>query len=63
MKTTLNIPNDLLEEARRASGKKTKTATVVAALKELIRQKKVQTILENAGKLDFADWEESRHGR
>jgi len=63
MKTTINIPDELLEDARRASGQKTKTATIVQALENLVRQKKVAAVLESAGKLEFSDWEEGRHAR
>lgn len=63
MKTTLNIPVKLLDEAQRLSGKKTKTGTIVCALEELVRQNKVREIMNSAGTLDFDDWEETRHAR
>lgn len=63
MKTTLNIPDELIEKARLASGKRTKTETVVTALEELIRKKKLENVLDKAGKLDFDDWEKGRHAR
>lgn len=63
MKTTLNIPDELMEKARHAAGRRTKTETVIVALEELIRQKKTQSVLGKAGKLDFVDWEEARHAR
>ncbi|MBF0560308.1 MAG: type II toxin-antitoxin system VapB family antitoxin [Nitrospirae bacterium] len=64
MKTTLNIPNDLIKEAMTASDSRTKTDAVIAGLKELIRQKKIERVLSSAGKLEFSDkWEKSRHGR
>lgn len=63
MKTTLNIPISLIEKARRISGKKTKTETVITALEELVRQKRVEDIINKAGKLDFDDWDRTRHGR
>jgi hypothetical protein len=64
MKTTLNIPDDLIKEAMIVSTSKTKTDAVIAGLKELIRQKKIEKIISSAGKLEFSDkWEKSRHGR
>jgi len=39
MRTTLDLPDGLVEEAREAIGYKSKTDTVVFALKEIIRRK------------------------
>lgn len=64
MKTTLNIPNDLIKEAMITSKTKTKTEAVVAGLKELIRKKKIERIISLAGKLEFSDkWDKARHER
>ena len=64
MKTTLNIPRELLEEAVRLAGVRTKTEAVMLALKELIRRQKIERLIEQAGSVEFSDdWEESRHGR
>lgn len=40
MRTTLDLPEGLVEEARDAIGYKSKTDTVVFALQEIIRRKK-----------------------
>lgn len=40
MRTTLDIPAGLVEEARDAIGFKSKTDTVVFALKEIVRRKR-----------------------
>jgi len=40
MRTTLDLPAGLVEEARDAIGFKSKTDTVVFALKELVRRKR-----------------------
>jgi hypothetical protein len=40
MRTTLDLPDGLVEEARDAIGYKSKTDTVVFALKEIIRRKR-----------------------
>ena len=64
MKTTLNIPEDLIKTAMSLSKISTKTETVVVALREYIRKKKVEIILRQEGKLEFDDtWEKSRHAR
>ena len=64
MKTTLNIPEDLIKKAMSLSKHRTKTKTVVVALQEYIRQKKIDKILGQEGKLQFEEtWEESRHAR
>ncbi len=64
MKTTLNIPEDLLEEAQKLSKSKTKTETVVKALREYVRKLRVERILSYAGKLQMTDdWDRIRHGR
>jgi hypothetical protein len=44
MRTTLDIPAGLVEEARDAIGFKSKTDTVTFALKELVRRSKVQDL-------------------
>ena len=64
MKTTLNIPDELIKTAMSISKHRTKTETVIIALKEYIRLKKIERILGHEGKLQFEDtWERSRHAR
>ena len=64
MKTTLNIPEDLIKKAMSLSKYRTKTQTVIVALQEYVRQKKIENILEHQGKLQFEEtWEKSRHAR
>jgi ribosomal protein S17 len=64
MKTTLNIPEDLIKKAMLLSKHKTKTKTIIVALQEYVRQKKIEKILEHQGKLQFDEtWEKSRHAR
>lgn len=64
MKTTLNIPEELIKEAMATSKSKTKTNAVIAGLKELIRQKKIEKVLSSVGKLEFSDtWDKARHER
>ena len=44
MRTTLDIPEDLLEEAREYLGFKSKTDTVIVALQELVRRKRIENL-------------------
>lgn len=44
MRTTLDLPEGLIEEARDAIGFKSKTDTVTFALKEIVRRSKVQDL-------------------
>ncbi len=64
MKTTLNIPEEIIKTAMSLSKFRTKTDTVVIALKEYIRLKRIEKILEHEGKLQFENtWEKTRHAR
>ena len=49
MRTTVDLPGDLVEEAKRLSGAPTKTATIVMALKDLIDRKKVENLRKLRG--------------
>jgi hypothetical protein len=51
MRTTLDLPADLLEEARRLLAFKSKTDTVVFSLRELVRRKRIEEIKALAGKI------------
>lgn len=51
MRTTLDLPEDLLEEARRLLAFKSKTDTVVFSLRELVRRKRIEEIKSLAGKV------------
>ncbi len=53
MATNLAIDDQLLEEARKIGGQKTKRATVTEALNEYIQRRKQQQIVELFGKVDF----------
>ena len=64
MKTTLNVPRDLLEEAARLAGARTKTEAVMRALEEFVMRQKIEEIIRAAGSLEFSDeWDEARHER
>jgi Arc/MetJ family transcription regulator len=44
MRTTLDIPVSLIEEARKKLGFKSKTDTVVLALQELVRRQRIEEL-------------------
>jgi Arc/MetJ family transcription regulator len=44
MRTTLDLPEALIDEARRALGFKSKTDTVVLALRELVRRRRLDEL-------------------
>ena len=51
MRTTLDIPEPLIEEARRILGFKSKTDTVVLSLREMIRRKRIEELKEMMGRV------------
>jgi Arc/MetJ family transcription regulator len=63
MRTTLDLPEALIEEARRELGFKSKTDTVVLALTELIRRRRIEQLKELMGhvRLDIDRRRPPRH--
>ena len=53
MRTTLDIPDDLMERARRAASLHSKRETVLAGLTELIRKAEREQLRAMAGKVDL----------
>jgi Arc/MetJ family transcription regulator len=53
MRTTLDLPIELVDEARRALGFKSKTDTVVVALRELIRRHKIDDLKNLLGRVEL----------
>jgi Arc/MetJ family transcription regulator len=53
MRTTLDVPQELIEEARDILGFKSKTDVVIVALQELIRRKRREELKQLAGKLEL----------
>ena len=49
MRTTMDLPEDLLEEAKSLSGTRSKTAAVILALKDYIDRKKVDSLRKLRG--------------
>jgi hypothetical protein len=44
MRTTLDLPQELVEQARAAVGFKSKTDTVIFALREVIRRQRIEEL-------------------
>ena len=53
MRTTLDLPESLIEEGLRVTQIKTKTALITTALKELIRKYEIADIKNYKGKIDL----------
>ena len=51
MRTTLDLPEGILEKARKAANLRTKTETVVAGLEELIRKGEREQLRRLSGKV------------
>jgi len=56
MRTNVEIDDELIQEAQRVTGLKTKRAVVEEGLKTLVRLKRQMKILELGGKVEF--WED-----
>ncbi len=53
MRTTLDLPADLLNEAMRETNINTKTKVIITALQELIRKSKISELKKFKGKVDL----------
>jgi hypothetical protein len=53
MRTTLDLPEDLLKAAMKASRIPTKTQVIITALEELIRKSKISELKNFKGKIDL----------
>jgi Arc/MetJ family transcription regulator len=53
MRTTLDLPERLVEEARLALGFKSKTDTVVFALREVVRGSRIDELKSLMGRISF----------
>ena len=63
-KTTLRLPEDLLEEVRQLAQVKTKTEAIIIALSEFSRQKKLQKLMNAGGSIPLQHtWKKTRHAR
>jgi Arc/MetJ family transcription regulator len=53
MRTTLDIPEELVEEAKRLLGFKSKTDVVIVALREVIRRRRLDELKDLAGAIEL----------
>jgi len=53
MRTTLDIPDNLMNEAMKATHIKTKTKVIITALEQLIRRAQLSEIKEFKGKINL----------
>jgi len=53
MKTTLDLPEDLITEAMKATHINTKTKVIITALEDLIRKSKIAELKKFKGKIDL----------
>ena len=53
MRTTLNLPEELLIEAMKTAHIKTKTKVIITALEELIRKYTISGLKKYKGKIDL----------
>jgi Arc/MetJ family transcription regulator len=61
VRTTLDIDEHLIDEAVRLSGERTKAATVEAALREYVRLRRKEALLELPGRILLEEnWSELR---
>ena len=54
MRTTLDLPEVLMQDAMKASHQKTKTAVIIAALQDLVRKNRLHELRRYKGKVDLA---------
>jgi len=53
MRTTIDIPEDLVNEAMKVTCIKTKTKVIITALEELIRKSKISKLKKFKGTVDL----------
>lgn len=64
MRTTLNLPEDLLRKAQNALHAKTKTETIIFGLQQILRREKIQGLLAMRGRAPIhVDLDKSRKRR
>ena len=53
MRTTLDLPSALVDEARSVLGFKSKTDTIVLALRELVRRRRIDELKDLLGRVEL----------
>lgn len=61
MRTTLDLPEALIKEAQAAAGLASKTDTIILALRDLIRRRRIEELKDLLGRVELdVDLAESR---
>ena len=53
MRTTLDLPDVLVQAAMKVSHQKTKTAVIITALQDLVRKNRLQALRQFRGRVDI----------
>ena len=53
MRTTLDLPDVLVQNAMKVSHQKTKTAVIIAALQDLVRKSRLQELRQFKGQVNL----------
>ena len=53
MRTTLDLPGPLLDEALKVSHQKTKTAVIISALEDFLRKSRIRGLKKFRGKVNL----------
>lgn len=53
MRTTLDLPDILMQDAMKVSHQKTKTAVIITALQELVRKSRLQELRNFKGRVNL----------
>jgi len=53
MRTTLDLPENLIKEAMNLTRAKTKTALIIRAIEDLVRKQKIEGLKDFKGKVDL----------
>lgn len=53
MRTTLDLPDVLMQAAMKISQQKTKTAVIITALQDLVRKKRLQALRQFRGRVNI----------
>jgi len=54
MRTTIDIPEDLMKEAMKVTNSSTKTELIKIALKNIIQKNKIKSLKKYKGKIDLS---------
>ena len=53
MRTTLDLPDVLMQDAMKASHQKTKTAVIITALQDFVRKSRLQALKQYRGRVNL----------